>query len=378
MRVTFVLPTLDYSGGNRVVAMHAAGLTERGHRVNVVVPRPGAHRLRASIGRWLPERLEAALGGGKDAGGSHVEDLGLKPIVAAQPGAVRADDVPDADVIVATWWETAEWIQAMPAPKGAQAYFVQGYEVFDYTPKDRVQATYRAPLRRITISKWLQDLLARDFGDSDVDLVPNGVDLKHFSCPSRDKQSEPTVGFIATTTPVKGLATAIAALLRLHAVVPGLRVLAFGSQAFAARELGDLPLQYLERPTQAQIRDIYSRCDVWLAASHSEGFGLPALEAMACRTPVVSTRTGWPAHGIVDGVNGYLAEPGDDATLARHLSTVLTLAPQDWLRMSQAAYSTASALTWDQSTSLFEAALRRTIDERSAVAAGPTLCSERV
>ena len=362
MRVTFVLPTLDYSGGNRVVAMHAAALIERGHRVNVVVPRPGAQALlRASIGRWLPERLEVALGGGKDTGGSHVQDRGLRPIVAARPGVVRVDDVPDADVIVATWWETAEWVQTMPGSKGAHAYFVQGYEVFDYTPKDRVQATYRAPLHRITISKWLQDLLARDFGDNDVDLVPNGVDLDHFSCAPRDKRPEPTVGFIAATTPVKGLDTAIAALRRLDACVPGLRVLAFGREAFPAREFGGLPLQYLERPTQAQIRDIYSRCDVWLAPSRSEGFNLPALEAMACRTPVVSTRTGWPAQGIVDGVNGYLAEPGDDATLARHLSTVLGLAPKDWLRMSQAAHSTASALTWDRSTSLFEAALMRAV-----------------
>ena len=361
MRVTFVLPTLDYSGGNRVVAMHAAALIERGHRVNVVVPRPGAQGLRASIGRWLPERLEVALSGGKDTDGSHVQDLGLQPIVAARPGAVRADDVPEADVIVATWWETAEWIQAMPASKGARAYFVQGYEVFDYTPRDRVHATYRAPLHRITISKWLQDLLARDFGDSDVDLVPNGVDLEHFSCAPRGKQQEPTVGFIAATTPVKGLDTAMAALRRLDAVVPALRVLAFGREAFAAREFGSLPLQYLERPTQAQIRDIYSRCDVWFAPSLSEGFNLPALEAMACRTPVVSTRTGWPAQGIVDGVNGYLAEPGDDATLAQQLSTVLGLAPKDWLRMSQAAYSTASALTWDRSTSLFEAALMRAV-----------------
>jgi glycosyltransferase involved in cell wall biosynthesis len=69
-------------------------------------------------------------------------------------------------------------------------------------------------------------------------------------------------------------------------------------------------------------------------------------------------------------VNGYLAEPGDDAMLAQHLSTVLALAPKDWLRMSQAAHSTASALTWERSTSLFEAALMRAVarSETHAVA----------
>lgn len=375
MRVTFVLPTLDYSGGNRVVAMHAAGLIERGHRVSVVVPRPGRSGLKDSLGRLL---AGAAWRGGEQAtGGSHVEDAGLVPIVAAKAGAVRAADVPDADVIVATWWETAEWIQSMPPAKGVKAYFVQGYEVFGYTPKDRVEATYRAPLYRITISCWLQDKLAQDFGDTQVDLVPNGVDTAHFSCAPRGKQALPTVGFIAATTPVKGLDTALAALQRLHTRRPALRVQVFGRQAFDASGFRGLPVAYAEKPTQAQIRDVYGSCDVWLAPSLSEGFNLPALEAMACRTPVVSTRTGWPAQAIVDGENGYLAEVGDDAMLARHLDTVLGLDVAAWRRMSDAAHETASALSWPRATVQFEAALLRAC-RRAERESAPALCSPDV
>ena len=360
MRVSFILPTLDYSGGNRVVAVHAAGLIERGHRVDVLVARPRRQILRESIGRILRGGLDATPASGvNDRRGSHVEDVGLIPIIARRPGPVLATDVPDADVIVATWWETAEWVLTMPRAKGAKVYFVQHYEVFDYTPKDRVEATYRAPLSRITISKWLQEMLARDFGDNHVDLVPNGVDAAHFSCTSRGRQREPTVGFIASTIPFKGLDTALAALSRLQAYVPALRVLAFGGETLTPAAIRGLPLQYIEKPTQVEIRDLYSSCDVWLAPSLSEGFGLPVLEAMACRTPVVSTRTGWAAHGIVAGINGHLAEPGDDAMLAHHLASVLSLDNQAWRRMSDAAHRTASALDWPTSTALFEAALLR-------------------
>lgn len=360
MRVTFILPTLDYSGGNRVVAVHAAGLMALGHQVSVVVPRPPQRRLRDSIAHILRRQPGApSTSGFIEIQGSHVTDAGIVPLVAQMSGAVRAEDVPDADVVIATWWETAEWVLTMPSTKGAKVYFVQGYEVFDYTPKQRVEATYRAPLRRITISHWLRHKLARDFDDNDVDLVPNGVDTLHFSCPPRGRQLEPTLGFIAATTPVKGLDTAIATLSMLRARLPALRVLSFGQQSLAPEIFGDFTVRYVRQPTQAQIRDVYSRCDVWLAPSHSEGFGLPVLEAMACRTPVVSTRTGWPAHGIVDGSNGYLAEPGDSAMLAQHLETVLSLEDTAWCRMSEAARQTAAALDWSESTALFEAALLR-------------------
>ena len=67
-------------------------------------------------------------------------------------------DVPDGDVVIATWWETAEWVAKLSPRKGAKAYFIQHYEVFDYTPHRRVKATWRMPLYKITISKWLEPI----------------------------------------------------------------------------------------------------------------------------------------------------------------------------------------------------------------------------
>ena len=354
MRVTFVLPTLDHSGGNRVIAIHAAGLRQRGHAVSVVVPRPPPPTLRDAA-RGLFRRPAPAR---PATGRSHVEEAGFEPLIVADVGRLLPRELPDADVLVATWWETAELVLAMPASKGAKAYFVQGHEVFEYTPRLRVEATYRTPaLQRIAVAPWLVDKLARDYGDRQVALVPNAVDHSVFFAEPRDKHDVPAVGFVYSSTLFKGLEVAVSALGRVRKRWPGVRIHAFGSEDIDRVTNHALGLTYTRLPPQHTLREIYAACDVWLASSHSEGFGLPALEAMACRTPVVSTRTGWPADAIVDGVNGYLAEPGDDATLAQHLSTVLGLDAADWQRMSQAAYATASTLTWAQSTALFEAAL---------------------
>ena len=78
-------------------------------------------------------------------------------------------------------------------------------------------------------------------------------------------------------------------------------------------------------PPQSSLRDLYAACDVWLTASSSEGFNLPAMEAMACRTPVVATRTGWPAEAIVDGVNGACVGIDDVEALARETERLLRL-----------------------------------------------------
>lgn len=361
MRVTFVLPTLDYSGGNRVIATHAAGLCSRGHEVRLAVARAPSATLKSTL-KGLFKRSKPVA---QCRGRSHVQEAGFEPLVSANAGRVLPSDVPDADILVATWWETAEWVLAMPACKGAKAYFVQHHEVFEYTPRLRVEATYRAPeLHRLAVAPWLVDKLARDYGDMRVALVPNAVDHAVFHAEPRAKREQPTVGFLYSTAAFKGLEVAVATLRRLRENWPEVRIRAFGSEQIDPVTLQALEPTYTQLPAQQSLRDIYAACDVWLTTSHSEGFSLPVLEAMACRTPVVSTRTGWPAQGIVDGVNGYLAEPGDDATLAHHLSTVLALDPVQWRCMSDAAHATASTLTWSDSTALFEAALMQAIASR--------------
>lgn len=81
-----------------------------------------------------------------------------------------------------------------------------------------------------------------------------------------------------------------------------------------------------------------------------EGFGLPALEAMACGTiPVVSNRASLPE---VVGDVGLLIDPDDPATLTAALHRVLT-APTEWLHAQrQAALERAATFTWERSAQI--------------------------
>lgn len=348
MKITFLLPPVNMSGGIRVIAIHAKWLADHGHAVTLVsTPKPVTrrlHRIQDLFG--LRRRLKSHLDG---------LDLDYRVLETARP--IVDADLPDADVVVATWWETAEWASRLSLAKGAKVYFIQGHEIFHRSGADRCRATYRMPLKKIVVSRWLRRIMEDEYGDGDVDVVHNSVDHQQFHAIPRGKQVQPTVGFLYSDAEVKGVDVAIRAVDLLRERVPGLKVMTFGSHrpAVDAGKLGDFRFD----PPQASLRDIYASCDVWIAASRSEGFNLTAMEAMACRTPVVSTKTGWPEEVLEDGVNGALVEIDDAEGLARVAMSILSMPDARWREVSQAAFDTVRLSSWGRSGELFEAALCR-------------------
>lgn len=348
MRITFLLPPVNMSGGIRVIAIHAQNLAQRGHQVTLVsTPKPKTRKL---------HHIQAALGL-RRAPKSHLDSLQLDHRVLESARPIVDADVPDADIVISTWWETAEWAQRLSPAKGRKVYFIQGYEIFHEAGAERCRNTYRMPMRKIVVARWLARIMRDEYADADVDIVHNSVDKVQFNARERGKQPRPTLGLLYSDAPVKGVDMALRAVAILRQRIPDLRVVSFGSAqpGAVAGELGDFHFD----PPQSSIKDLYAQCDVWLSASRSEGFNLTAMEAMACRTPVVSTRTGWPEEAIVDGVNGALADIDDAQGLADAAAGILALPDERWRAMSQAAFDAVGDSSWDRSTLLFEQALQR-------------------
>lgn len=360
MRITFILPQAGMDGGIRVLAIYADRLHRRGHAVTVVSIPPARRSVLGKIRSLLQ-------GNGWSATiireSSFFDGVDVPHRVLEKVRPVVDDDVPDADVVLATFWKTGPWVAALSPAKGAKAILLQGYETSPGHESPAIDSVWRLPLHKIVISKWLVQLAKERFGDQNVLHVPNSVDMRQFHAPARGKQVIPTVGMLYNPQHLKGTDVSLKALELARKQLPNLRVLAFG----AYRATSEWPLldgtEFHYRPSQDEIRHIYGTCDVWLCGSRREGFHLPPLEAMACRCPVVSTCVGGPQDTVEDGVNGFLVDVEDAAGLAERMVRVLTMDDLEWRRMSDAALATAARYSWDDATDLLERALRDVISE---------------
>jgi len=359
MKINFVLANADMSGGVRVVASLARELAARGHDVRAFSTPMAPPSLRKTVrrllrGRGLPKRMIGPRP-------SFFDGTGIPLTVLPKFRPIMDRDLPDADVVVATWWETAPWVSRLSPSKGAKAFLIQHYETWGGNPRG-VDAAWRLPLHKIVISQWLADLAKNAFGDSDYSMARYGVDMNLFNAPPRGRQERPTVGFLYSHTWFKGCDVTLKALEIARQQIPDLHVITFGLHKL----VNWLPLppgsEYTFNPPQQSIKDIYARCDVWLCGSRAEGFHMPPMEAMACRCPVVSTRIGGPMDMVQEGQNGYLVDVEDHEALAQRLVDVLRLSADTWQKMSDAAYATACRYTWQEAGALMEAALQRAID----------------
>lgn len=350
MRITFVLPGRGLFGGIRVVRIYADRLIARGHEVTIAVFAPPRPRRPDRLIGYYHRRYRSWRGLDRD----HLDGFGGKLLCI--PIAKLADRLPDADVVLATHWRTADPVMALPDRKGRKAYFLQGYEALT-SPPELVDATWRLPMRKIVIARWLHRLAVEKFNDPGAVLVPNGVDPAQFFAPPRGLHDPPAVGFMFSSEPWKGTRMAMEAIRRARQQVPQLRGVSFGAFAPSA----ELPLidntDYQFRPPQERIREIYANADIWLCASTTEGFALPPLEAMACRCAVISTRCGGPEDFIEDGVNGYLVDIDDMQAMADRI-VELVRDKEKLTRMAAAAYASSQRHCWEESSALMESALR--------------------
>jgi D-inositol-3-phosphate glycosyltransferase len=80
---------------------------------------------------------------------------------------------------------------------------------------------------------------------------------------------------------------------------------------------------FLGKRSQDSLPYYYSAAEAVVVPSHYESFGMVALEAMACGTPVVASQVGGLAFLVQDGVTGYTVPVDDPQALAIRLSLIL-------------------------------------------------------
>ena len=201
---------------------------------------------------------------------------------------------------------------------------------------------------------------ALEYADKHVpgnyDIIPNGIDLKHFSADIAAMEGyddgKLNILFVGRLEPRKGLNYLIKAYKRIKPEIPDSRLIIVGPGTRLRRKykrqvrrdhLDDVIFigyaSYEELPRYYKTADIY--CS---PATGRESFGIVLLEAMAIGKPIVASNIEGYASVVTDGVDGLLVPPRDDRALAEAL---LTLATDEALRRRMGAEGRAMALKYD-------------------------------
>lgn len=364
LRICWVLPGTGLSGGVKSTRLLAEAMVARGHDVTIAYPRSGPPwPSPLHVGSFARRAMKAWRARGEES--QHHLESSTARLIPVAGRDVLPRHVPDADVVIGTWWETLESLLHWPAQKGIKAHFVRHHEIFGGDP-ERVRATYRLPIQKFVIARWLQRLMSEQYGHPETVLVPNGVDWVQFNSEPRGKAPAPTVGMLYSHVTWKDSDTAFAAIRIAQKSVPELRVVAFGNKPLQPTH--DVPknFDFTIRPPQDRIPHIYRSADCWLVSSITEGFGMPGLESAACRCPVVSTRCGGPEDYVQDGASGYLVPVGDANEMARRIVDVVTQDDTRWRAMSEASHNLARAFNWPRSAEILEGALLSMIGQKAA------------
>lgn len=111
-------------------------------------------------------------------------------------------------------------------------------------------------------------------------------------------------------------------------------------------------VEFLGARPHAELPLYYRAADALVVCSHSESFGLAALEAQACGTPVVATAVGGLSHIVRDGETGFLSDTRDPSEFAARLKTILSDADLH-AAFSAASVESAAAFSWTSTARAF-------------------------
>jgi len=193
-----------------------------------------------------------------------------------------------------------------------------------------------------------------------IDVVHPGVDLQTFSPGDRAAAraalglpaGDRIVAFVGRIQPLKAPDVLLGAAARL----PGVRVLVAGGPSGSglaapdalvrlAAELGVTDrVSFLPPQSREQLVNVYRAADLVAVPSYSESFGLVAVEAQACGTPVVAAAVGGLPVAVADGRSGSLVAGHDPQTWAAAIAGLLD-ADSEALR--RGAIEHARRFSWD-------------------------------
>ena len=265
MKIAYLLENTSLCGGVKVVFEHAQMLSEHGFSVTIFA--------KGEPPLWYDLR-------------------NLKFLSVWRDFADVADALHSFDLVIATFYQQ---VLELKHASLKLIHFSQGYEA-DYPfwkeKKNDIEKAYRLPVPKLTISRNVAKVVQERFSQSPC-YVPQGIDVRSF--PVKEDTIHPVQKVIIVGTwenEIKGIPDAVRGFSLAKKTLPDLFLIRVSTLPLSEEEKTVYtPDEYHTAVNPADMASIYLRADLAVIPSHEgEGFGLPAIEAMACGFPVILTK----------------------------------------------------------------------------------------
>ena len=259
MKIVFMCPHTNVSGGPKVILTLAKGLRRMGIDSSVAVYRFSDRNM-----FWLPDIL------------------GYVPIIETKDPEHPL--LTGASCII----NFADGNTFPGLVDKKQILFLQGFGTQNLSVEvSNIRFKYNAI---IATSSWLVET-AQVYGHKDVTLIHPGIDNVFVPKEKETLRTVAIIGGLAHPSPEKNFkryVSAVCALKKNYNINVTAHVLS-AQPLSQIKEFDDAAIQYkiFTAPHPREIARMYTQCSVWISTSISEGWGLTTLESLACGTPVV-------------------------------------------------------------------------------------------
>jgi glycosyltransferase involved in cell wall biosynthesis len=358
MKITFVLPFSGRVpvGGVKVVYEYANQFVVMGHEVAVIHP-AGLYLGIGKNDRWTRNLIKFFWYGlTKKYVPAAWFDLDRRVKLHWVP-SLHALFLPKADVVVATAWETAEWVARYSGDRGQKFYLIQGFEAWS-AERERVIKTWQLPFKKIVISRWLQKI-AESLGEPSC-CIQNGLDFVKFGVdlPPEDRNPHRFL-MLYHDLEFKGVKDGIQALEQLRPQFPDIKLTLFGVTRPKPGELPDW-VRFEQLPSIERLRALYNQAAIFIGPSWTEGWSLTSAEAMQCGCATVLTKNGGHEEFAIHEETSLLSPPKDVDAMARNIERLL----QDnkyRVQLAHAGVAHIARFTWPRAAHLLESSFKAVI-----------------
>jgi GT2 family glycosyltransferase/glycosyltransferase involved in cell wall biosynthesis len=308
--------------------------------------------------RLAAKGYQVTLAGPRQLAGALPSDGRVAFLPWQEDGEILSRQLPEGEAVVALDARAAHLVARLPCRHGLKFFWVQ-----DYDPALAADPAYLLPLRKITPSRRLQQVLQQRLGQKSR-MIPHGVNPAIFSPNPDIRAGYPAADFrIGLAWPPDGRRDLTAGLMALRLVkqrFPQAKLVIAGLEEPGRKVSGD---EFVICANQAQLQRYLCSLDAFIAGNWWPGQGTLALEAMACGVPVANVEYGVEAASVPEAETALTCPRENPRALAEALIRLIS-EPELRSRLIAEGLELAKGCSWEDSAAKFEEFLQAAIYEK--------------